>query len=191
MPESGERKQIQGLPQGWVWDYSAGTYEEQVGGRRTGNIRKGRHAVNYLSGDTLTVKAVRNIQRTGQGLPVTPTPKRTLREGLLYTKKAVHRYRGNTVSYSFRTIEDAETFILGGNIPRDYQALTIQTKFKRSRIPGKVYKRPGQRNLYATLSPFLARDLWDNPDEWERIYSKGAEFEYDANSRVYVYAVEY
>lgn len=187
MPK-GERKNIQGLPQGWVWDYSTGQYNEQTDGRRTGRSLKGRHAVNYLSGDTLTTKEVRNIQR---GTTAQPEPKgRTRREGLLYTRTAIHRYRGRTASYSFRTIEDAEAFILGGNIPNEYKALTIQTKFKRSRIPGKNYKRPGQRNLYATLSPFLFRDRWTNTDEWNEILSKGSEFEYDANSRFYIYAVE-
>lgn len=190
MPGSGERKQIQGLPQGWIWDYSSAQYDEQTDGTRTGRRLRGRHAVNYLSGDTLTVKEVRNVQRGVKGLPARPAPAKTVREGLLYTKKATHRVRGNTVSYSFRTIEDAEAFILGGNIPNEYRAISIQTKFKRSRIPGKVYKRPGQRNLYATLSPFLFRDSWDNSEEWEAIYAKGAEFEYDTNSRIYIYAVE-
>lgn len=191
MPESGERKQIQGLPQGWIWDYSSDQYDEQTGGSRTGRRLRGRHAVNYLSGDTLTVKEVRNVQRGIKGLPTRPAPVKALREGLLYTKKAQHHYRGQTASYSFRTVEDAESFIMGGNIPDEYTSIAIQVRFKRSRIPGKNYKRKGQRFQYATISPFIRSDRWTDPDEWEGIYAKGSEYEYDANSRVYIYAVEY
>jgi len=97
MPETGERKQIQGLPQGWIWDYSSGPWKDAFG--HTG---RGRHAVNYLSGEMMNVKSVRNVQRTQQGLPATPKAKGTQREGLLYTKQATHRYRGKP----FRTVSE-------------------------------------------------------------------------------------
>lgn len=187
----GERKQIEGLDQGWIWIYSG--EEEWINSK--GDKTTARHAKNYLSGDTLSVKQVRNQQRLGQGLPVTPIPTGKVREGVVYTKTKESHYRGNTVSYSFRTLEDAQMFVQSDNIPEQFRFVAIQTKFKNSKIPGKDYKRYDKngnliRSRYASLSTYLRPSRWKSEDAWNMVYEKAQEFNYDKNSRFYVYATE-
>lgn len=188
---AGERKQIEGLDQGWIWIYN----DEEEWTTSQGKKSTVRHARNYLSGDTLSVKQVRNEQRKGQGLPAKPKPASSVREGVVYTRTRESHYRGNTVSYSFRTLEEAQIFVQNGGVPDQFNFIAIQTKFKNSRIPGKDYKRYDHngkliRTRYASLSSYLRPSRWQQESLWESVYDKAQEFNFDKNSRFYVYAVE-
>lgn len=184
-----ERKQIEGLPDGWIWLYNG----EKEWTTSKGKKSTTRHAVNiYNDKQVLSVGQVRKVQRTGQGLAATPTKART---GAVYTKTRESQYRGHTVSYAFRTLEEAQSFVFSDGVPSQYQHISIQTKFKNSRIPGKDYKRYDKngkliRSRYASLSGYLRPSLWKNENKWNQIYDKADEFNYSGTSRFYVYAIE-
>ena len=183
-----DRKQIAGLPDGWIWIYD----KEETWTTSKGVKSTTRHAKNIFNDQTLSVGQVRKVQRTGQGLPATP---RTERKGTVYTRTRESKFRGRTVSYSFRTLEEAQSFVFNDGVPEGYGLIAIQTKFKNSRIPGKDYKRYDSngkliRSRYASLSSYLRPSRWKNENAWDKIYDKASEFNFNQSSRFYVYATE-
>lgn len=186
-------KQIEGLPEGWVWIYDGQeTWINSKGQRSTA-----RHALNLKSGETLSVRQVQNTQaETKRLLGKEQKPKRNynVREGVVYTKKREDSYRGQTVSYSFNNLAALYEFIFDQRIPANYFQFTIQTRFKSSKIPGKNYDRykNGKRlPRYASLSKFFPVDEPPTDEEFNEIFAKADEFNYDGESRFYIYATEF
>lgn len=160
------RRQIEGLPEGWVWvSKGQGTWTTSKG-----ELSDERHGHNAITGENLSVRQVQNRQRTAReeaGEVIPPTvPRRgrirTIRGERNEQQRSLYapEIRGKVENYVFRSLEDARNFVMLNGLP-DWAAYgMLQVRFTERLVATNKTgsDKVGKRNGYASLTGFASHD---------------------------------
>ena len=208
-----ERKQVEHLPQGWVWVYKG----EEAWTTSQGKVSTERHAKNLLSGDTLSVKQAQKQQRIRRAEIGQPKPAAIKRTGKIRTQRYTGERReappkkgvkfrktpntnvhGNIHVYTFRTLEDAQAWLQAGNVPANFRAALIQARYTVALGIAKAGSDPYKKHGgYVNLTGYTDIDILVRGISragfapWEQARERLTEFDMTGdNARIYIYAVE-
>lgn len=208
------------LPPGWINVQKGaknpdGTFGYNYTDRQGNTVHSDeRHAYNVLSGQTMSVRQYQTLQRQNRQARGAPKPEPVQRTGKIRTRYGPTsgkggdfydpRLHGNTQVFIFRDIDTARVFAsLDNTIPPQYNLFLIQIRYTERKIPAKDGSDKRNRNGYATLSAYTARDefqlaaafegsIQGVPNVWDRA-EELIEEQYDMTgdkARVYIYAAE-